>query len=98
LAALSTPGAQLSAVVLGLAVLASAGPERLERLPLPCLWSRVLGRPCPACGILRATSCALRGRWARAWNYNPLVVVVVPTILGIGTAAAVRLWRDRTRT
>ena len=38
----------------GLAILALAFPQNLDRLPRLCVWARLFQRPCPACGTLHA--------------------------------------------
>lgn len=54
-------------------------PSRwIERHPVPCLFSKVLGVRCPGCGMTRAVSCAFHGRFRDAVRYNPLVVLVLP--------------------
>ncbi len=37
-----------------------------------CLTRRVLGLPCPGCGLTRAVSHLLHGEWARALSLHPL--------------------------
>jgi len=54
----------------------------LEAHPAPCLFRALFGVRCPGCGMTRALSCALHGRWRDAWRYNPLVVVVLPLLAG----------------
>lgn len=48
--------------------------------PTFCLFRRILGRPCPGCGMTRALSCVLHGDLQRAFTYNRLVVVVFPLL------------------
>jgi hypothetical protein len=50
----------------------------IERHPVPCLFTAVLGVRCPGCGMTRAVSCAMHGRFKDAMRYNPLVVLVLP--------------------
>lgn len=50
----------------------------IERHPVPCLFTAVLGVRCPGCGMTRAISCAVHGRLRDAVSYNPLVVLVLP--------------------
>jgi len=58
-----------------------------------CLWSRLLGRPCPACGTLHALCAVLHGDLSLAWHANPNVVLVVPLLVVIAFAQARFLWR-----
>lgn len=67
----------LALVVLPLAVILT--PTRwLERHPIPCVYTTLLGMHCPGCGMTRAVSCAVHGRFRDAWHYNPLIVVMLP--------------------
>ena len=46
-------------------------------LPL-CPLAGIFGIPCPGCGLTRATLAALRGDWAAALRFHPLVFWVAP--------------------
>lgn len=62
-----------------LPLLALLVPTRwIERHPLPCLFTAVVGVRCPGCGMTRAISCVAHGRFRDAVRYNPLVVLVLP--------------------
>ena len=51
------------------------------RWPMPvCSFYRLTGWYCPGCGGLRAVHAMLHGRWAQAWAYNPLVVLLTPWV------------------
>jgi hypothetical protein len=63
---------------LALFVLPTAWLERRRSL---CLIRAVTGKPCPGCGITRATSRVFHGDLPGALRYNKLVVIVLP-ILG----------------
>lgn len=45
-----------------------------------CLIYNVFGVRCPGCGMTRALSCAVHGRFKQAFQYNWLVVVVLPLL------------------
>ncbi|HYK85500.1 MAG TPA: DUF2752 domain-containing protein [Ktedonobacteraceae bacterium] len=45
-----------------------------------CLIYNVFGVRCPGCGMTRALSCAVHGRFKQAFQYNRLVVVVLPLL------------------
>lgn len=73
----------LAVTLLGLAgvlVLGIVRPEQLDEMPRLCLWSRLLGGPCPACGTLHALSSLVHGDLAGALAYNRNVAVVVPLL------------------
>jgi hypothetical protein len=69
----------LTALVAVLPLVALLIPTRLiERHPAPCLFTALAGVRCPGCGMTRAVSCAIHGRFRDAIHYNPLVVIVLP--------------------
>lgn len=70
---LSTPRGRLLAISGGAGLLTLLGADRLEGQPSLCLISKVIRRPCPACGITRALACLLRNDFGRAKRYNRLV-------------------------
>jgi hypothetical protein len=99
--AVPCPTARVQALVLllciavGLTALRLASLQQLDQLPPTCLWSRLLGRPCPACGTLHALSAALHGDLSLAWSYNPNVVLVAPLLVVLAFTQARFLWRSR---
>ncbi|MCS6950502.1 MAG: DUF2752 domain-containing protein [bacterium] len=46
----------------------------VERAPSTCLFLIITGKPCPTCGMTRATCALAHGEWAKAASYHPLVV------------------------
>jgi hypothetical protein len=52
----------------------------LERGPSLCLIRRIFGVRCPGCGMTRAFSCIVHGKFKQAFQYNKLVVVVFPLV------------------
>lgn len=46
----------------------------VERGPTLCLFHVLTGKPCPTCGMTRATCALAHGEWAKAIRYHPLVV------------------------
>ncbi len=45
-----------------------------------CLIRNVFGVKCPGCGMTRAISCVFHGNFKKAFEYNKLVVVVLPLL------------------
>jgi hypothetical protein len=45
-----------------------------EHAPVVCTFRIVTGKPCPTCGMTRATCALAHGEWAKAMAYHPLVV------------------------
>jgi hypothetical protein len=83
-------------VALGVLVLAMAafhlrqnGPQA-SILP-PCLFHKATGLHCVGCGMTRATHAALNGRFATAFSYNPLGVILLPIAL-FGIALELLAW------
>src|SRR4051794_8628711 len=66
--------------LVGVLVLGMVRPEQLDEMPRLCLWSRLLGGPCPACGTLHALSSLVHGDLAGALAYNRNVAAVVPVL------------------
>ena len=46
-----------------------------------CIFTNVFGVECWGCGITRAIFSALYFRFAEAWEYNRLVVIVLPLLM-----------------
>jgi hypothetical protein len=80
----------IPAALLGLALIS---PHQLDTLPRLCVWSRMLGGPCPACGTVHALCWLLHGSPGEAVNHNWNVVVVAPLVVGIWVAQLRMLWR-----
>ncbi len=59
--------------------LAAVPLSTLENAPSVCLLRR-FGIPCWGCGMTRALASVARGKWRRAWRYNPRVVIVAPIL------------------
>ena len=50
----------------------------------PCIFKKFTGFDCPGCGSLRAIHSMMHGEFARAANYNCLLVIFLPVmIIGI---------------
>jgi hypothetical protein len=77
------PAAAIAAVVLALSLLWT--PETLPNADL-CFVRRVLGVPCPTCGMTRAFCAISHGRFVEATRFNPLCWLFYP-----GAAALVVL-------
>ena len=46
-----------------------------------CLFKRFLGTECWGCGMTRALFSLLYGKFAQAWEYNPLIAPLFPLLL-----------------
>ncbi len=46
----------------------------VEHGPTLCTFRVLTGKPCPTCGMTRATCALVSGEWAKATQYHPLVV------------------------
>jgi hypothetical protein len=87
----------LASIAVGLTALRLVSPRQLDQMPRTCLWSWLLGRPCPGCGTLHALCALLHGDFSQALAYNPNVVLVAPLLLIIALAQVRFLWRCRRR-
>ncbi|MBO5921052.1 MAG: DUF2752 domain-containing protein [Bacteroidaceae bacterium] len=59
-----------------------------------CIYTRIFGVECWGCGITRAIFSVLYLRFAEAWEYNSLVVIVFPLLLFEWLRSVIRLWRQ----
>jgi hypothetical protein len=55
----------------------------LEHAPVVCTFRIVTGKPCPTCGMTRATCALARGEWAKAMAYHPLVIPFWVTLVAL---------------
>lgn len=46
-----------------------------------CLSVLLLQTKCPACGITKAVQHAIHFDFIKAWNYNPMVAIVLPLLV-----------------
>lgn len=57
-------------------ILISGAGIRVTAIPHFCLFQRVLGIPCPGCGISRSLLAAARFHFSAAWNSNPAGIAI----------------------
>lgn len=69
----------------GYAVVAAVAGDR--GLPSVCLWNRVVGRRCPACGLSRSVAHLARGRLRQSLESHALGL---PLVTVLATRAALR--------
>jgi hypothetical protein len=67
--------------------------SRIEAAPPLCLSRLLFGVPCPGCGMTRAFSCALHGRFRRALRHNNRVVLVLPLLSYVWWRAIANEWQ-----
>ena len=53
----------------------------LTNLPHVCLFQKILGIPCPGCGIVRSFIAIISLDLISAWRYNPVGIFIVLFIL-----------------
>src|SRR5215467_10741477 len=70
-------------------VLAVINVDVLDRMPQVCVWRTLFHTRCLGCGMTHAFVSVLHGHFARAFAYNPLVVVAFPYF---GTLAIRNFW------
>jgi hypothetical protein len=56
--------------------------------PTLCIWKKLLGIPCPGCGLTRGVCFLVHGRWIEAVSFNPLSLLAVG-ILGFNALRGV---------
>jgi Protein of unknown function (DUF2752) len=57
-------------------ILTSGWGSRIAFIPHFCLFQRLLGVPCPGCGITRSLLAAARCDFSAAWKFNPAGIVI----------------------
>lgn len=88
-------GLLIAAALALLGLLALAAPQALLHYGPPCLWTLLLGHPCPGCGMTRALLALLHGDLAGAWGFNRAAPLVAPLLLALYLRHLHRLWRRR---
>jgi hypothetical protein len=69
-------------------------PEASSFYPF-CMFHRMTGLNCPACGGLRAMHHALHGRFQEAFSLNPLLLSLAPVFAWIAVVQLVRFVTGR---
>lgn len=54
-----------------------------EHTLIPCYFYTLTGYQCAGCGLTRATHHVFHAHWVSAWEFNPLVFIVLP-LFGYG--------------
>ena len=70
-------------LVLGCVVLFFFDPRQYHFYPT-CLFHQMTGLLCPGCGSLRALHQLLHGHLVSAFRFNPLLVVAMAVLTGLG--------------
>ncbi|HET6737727.1 MAG TPA: DUF2752 domain-containing protein [Kribbella sp.] len=70
----------LTAVGVGGFLLAGVYQLSGQRIGVPCILHATTGLNCPLCGSTRMAASMLRGDFAGAWHFNPVVFVLGPLI------------------
>ena len=60
----------------------------------PCSIARVLHRPCPGCGLTRATLLMLHGHFAESFAMHPLALPMILCWCAIAFATVRATWRE----
>ncbi|MEJ5251187.1 MAG: DUF2752 domain-containing protein [Armatimonadota bacterium] len=55
----------------------------VERAPTVCTFRIVTGKPCPTCGMTRATCALAHGEWAKAWRHHPMAIPFWAALVGL---------------
>ena len=81
--------AGLCGLILGLAILYSAPPER-NRFAPPCLFHKMTGLHCPGCGATRAVYALLHLQPLEALQKNAVFVLALPFLVVWGVRTVIR--------
>jgi hypothetical protein len=82
---------------LAFAWLRAVAPPSPEAVPF-CLFRRLLGLPCPGCGMTRALAALSRGDWRAALAFHPFSPLVAGELaLGWAAAGLAIAWRPAAR-
>lgn len=94
----------LAAIVIGLSFLMRAEgsasvylPGTSVAMPELCSSKRILGLPCPGCGLTRAFISISHGQFRRAWEFNATSLFVYPFVFVQIPWNAVQFWLIRKR-
>ena len=80
----------LQAISVSVIVVLTLVPTRLiANVPTLCLVKRFTGKECLGCGMTRAISCLLHGRFAEALAYNHGAVFVLTLLSGLAISGLV---------
>ncbi|MBY0496064.1 MAG: DUF2752 domain-containing protein [Cyanobacteria bacterium] len=79
--------------IAALAVLSATNPESVAAWTVICPFKRFLDVECWGCGLTRATSDALHGRFSDAIALNQLVVAALPIMIALALWVLVRTAR-----
>jgi hypothetical protein len=60
-----------------------------------CLIKNIWGRECYGCGITRAIVSAVQLDFEAAFNYNKLIVAVLPLFIYVWIKTLVKLWGEK---
>lgn len=56
-------------------------PTFFENAPGICMYHRMTGKKCPACGLTRACSLLMHGEYENSMSYHRGVIFVVPLLI-----------------
>lgn len=57
-----------------------------------CLYKNITGHECYGCGMTRAVLSAIHFKFADAYNYNRLVLIVLPVLTYLWAKNILNLW------
>jgi uncharacterized protein DUF2752 len=74
---------------IGCAILFCFDPTQHHFYPT-CIFHQTTGLLCPGCGSLRALHQLLHGHFITAFRFNPLLVLALPSLAGLGVIYKVK--------
>jgi hypothetical protein len=58
-----------------------------------CLSKLLMERDCPGCGMTRAVQHAMHFEFAEAWNFNKMIVILLPIFVFIYVRVAIDVYK-----
>jgi hypothetical protein len=86
---------KLTVVLLIPVFLYSVPLEWLKNQHSICLFKNLIGYECFGCGMSRAILSAIHFKFANAFHYNKLFVLVLPLLVHIWAKKLVNLWLEK---
>jgi hypothetical protein len=66
-------------------------PDRFNEKYTICLFKNIFGHECYGCGMTRAVISAIRFDFDAAYNYNKLIVIVLPLLIYVWIKLLIKL-------
>jgi hypothetical protein len=68
--------------------------DQFDTGPVMCLFTRITGSHCMGCGMTRSVMRVMHFRFAEAWEFNRLIVVVFPVLVYLWFDWVIKAYRS----